>query len=203
MGGTKQRILEAAIEAARRDGHRRSSMEEIAQAAGITRQALYRHYPNKDDLFRASAAMLHERALAHAAHVARKADGVDALFAMLHARYDYIIATIEGTHAQELIEESSRLCPDITDRSVRRFETLLCDAIEAQRRSGRLTLRAGLTARGLAQALMAAARGVKGAHPTPSRRQFKAALRRIFDLIVRGAVADARMIAASRRPGSG
>jgi hypothetical protein len=54
-------------------------------------------------------------------------------------------------------------------------------------------LRAGLTARALAQALMAAARGVKGAHPAPSRRRFKAALKRMVDLILEGAAADARM----------
>ncbi|MBI1186537.1 MAG: TetR family transcriptional regulator [Alphaproteobacteria bacterium] len=193
MGATRQRILEAAITAARRDGHRRSSVEEIAHAAGITRQALYRHFPTKDDLFRASAALLHERALAAAAAQTSKGVGMDAIFATLHARYDYIIATIEGTHAQELIEESSRLCPDISDRSVRRFEALLCDAVEAQRRAGRLALRPGLTPRTLAQTLMAAARGVKSAHPAPSRRQFKTALRRIVDLILAGAASEPRL----------
>jgi hypothetical protein len=34
---------------------------------------------------------------------------------------------------------------------------------------------------------------VKGAHPAPSRRRFKAALKRMVDLILEGAAADARM----------
>ena len=37
----------------RRHGFRRSSIEQAAEAAGLTRQALYHHFDSKEALFRA------------------------------------------------------------------------------------------------------------------------------------------------------
>ncbi len=49
----RDRILEAAMTVFRRHGFRRSSIEETAEAAGLTRQALYHHFKSKEALFRA------------------------------------------------------------------------------------------------------------------------------------------------------
>ena len=48
----------------RRQGFRRSSIEQAAEAAGLTRQALYHHFKSKEALFRAVIERLHENALA-------------------------------------------------------------------------------------------------------------------------------------------
>ena len=48
----------------RRHGFRRSSIEETAEAAGLTRQALYHHFKSKEALFRAVIERVHEAALA-------------------------------------------------------------------------------------------------------------------------------------------
>lgn len=45
-------IFMAALEVFRLYGFRRSSMEDIAKAAGMSRAALYLHFKNKQDLFR-------------------------------------------------------------------------------------------------------------------------------------------------------
>jgi len=64
MRGAQDRILDAALRVFRRHGFRRSSIEQAAEAAGLTRQALYHHFQSKEALFRAVIEQLYERALA-------------------------------------------------------------------------------------------------------------------------------------------
>ena len=49
----RTRILDAAMGVFRHHGFRRSSIEQAAEAAGLTRQALYHHFKSKEALFRA------------------------------------------------------------------------------------------------------------------------------------------------------
>src|SRR6202521_2837764 len=51
--GRRRRILDAAIATFLRFGYRKTSMEEVARAADISRQGLYLHFPTKEELFRA------------------------------------------------------------------------------------------------------------------------------------------------------
>src|SRR5260221_13394734 len=74
----RTRILDAAMLVFRRHGFRRSSIEQAAEAAGLTRQALYHHFKSKEALFRAVIEQLHENALVaeiEAAHAAENAGG--------------------------------------------------------------------------------------------------------------------------------
>lgn len=48
---TRQHLLDAALEVFWRDGVTRTSLQAIAQEAGVTRGALYWHFKNKEDLF--------------------------------------------------------------------------------------------------------------------------------------------------------
>ena len=47
MSDTKERILHTALEHFAREGYAASSMRDIAAQLGITKGALYRHYPSK------------------------------------------------------------------------------------------------------------------------------------------------------------
>lgn len=60
---TRQRITEAAVRLHTSVGPSETTMSAVAEAAGVTRLTLYRHFPSKDDLF--VACMSHWRA-AHA-----------------------------------------------------------------------------------------------------------------------------------------
>src|SRR5258708_37889434 len=60
----RDRILDAAMTVFRRQGFRRSSIEQAAEAAGLTRPALYHHYKSKEALFRAVIERLYEDAFA-------------------------------------------------------------------------------------------------------------------------------------------
>jgi len=53
-GELRPRILAAAVELFADRGYGRTSMREVAAAAGCTKPALYYHFGSKDDLFRAA-----------------------------------------------------------------------------------------------------------------------------------------------------
>jgi AcrR family transcriptional regulator len=45
-------VLETALTVFTRYGFRKTSIEDIAKAAGISRQGIYFHFRNKDEIFR-------------------------------------------------------------------------------------------------------------------------------------------------------
>jgi TetR/AcrR family acrAB operon transcriptional repressor len=108
----RTRILEAAMHVFRRHRFRRSSIEQAAEAAGLTRQALYHHFKSKEALFRAVIEQLDENALAAeiaAANAEEKAGGslADILVAEVTGRLGQIIASFDGSpHIEELPNNS-------------------------------------------------------------------------------------------------
>ena len=61
MGGTKERILLAALRLFARDGYEAASVSDIAEQLGITKGALYRHYAGKRDIFNSILARMEQR----------------------------------------------------------------------------------------------------------------------------------------------
>ncbi len=57
---TREAILNAALQVFYTKGVTRAGLEEIAEAAGVTRGAVYWHFKNKVDLFEALHATLHQ-----------------------------------------------------------------------------------------------------------------------------------------------
>lgn len=55
-------LLAAALGVFNRYGFKKTSMEEVARAAGISRPGLYLQFPNKEELYRATMRALMERA---------------------------------------------------------------------------------------------------------------------------------------------
>ncbi|MEO8065206.1 MAG: TetR/AcrR family transcriptional regulator [Pseudomonadota bacterium] len=51
---TKQRLLDCALEELERGGVAAFSLRSVSAAAGLTPMAVYRHYPNKEELLRAA-----------------------------------------------------------------------------------------------------------------------------------------------------
>lgn len=50
---TRDRILDAAEDVFNESGYSNTTLNEIAEAAGVTRGAIYWHFKNKEDLFQA------------------------------------------------------------------------------------------------------------------------------------------------------
>ena len=83
---TRIRILDAAYGLFWRQGFLRVSMDDIAARAGITKRALYQHFPSKDDLITAALAHSSELAIERLGNFDRPAGAarlVDSFFAEL------------------------------------------------------------------------------------------------------------------------
>lgn len=193
---TRERILGASLGVFARYGYRQSSMERLAEEAGLSRQALYRHFASKEELFAACVEDLQRSSLEASREAARAAraaggDAADALAARIEGRFGHILARLAGSpHAEELLDESHRQCGPINAESKERFAEQLAEAIRAERRAGRLAA-AGPSAPDLARFLVAAADGIKAAVPAPTPEAFARDLARMVRLLVAGASAGA------------
>lgn len=167
----RTRILDAAMLVFRRHGFRRSSIEQAAEAAGLTRQALYHHFKSKEELFRAVIERLYENALATeiaAANAAEKAGGslADILVAQLTGRLRLAIASFEGSpHIEELFSEHLVQGRDLYQKYARLYDAQVVETIERVCRKQRLVLAQGTTARDFSRYIVMAVNGTKSAYP--------------------------------------
>src|SRR2546430_2007846 len=178
----RDRILNAAMLVFRRHGFRRSSIEQAAEAAGLTRQALYHHFKSKEALFRAVIEQVHENAMAAemaAADAEEKAGGdlADILIAQITGRLRQVIASFDGSsHVEELFSEHLIQARDLYQKYAALYVARGAATIERVCRRQRLALAAGITSNELARCIEMAVRGAKSAHPSmqpaanPSRR---------------------------------
>jgi len=167
----RDRILNAAMLVFRRHGFRRSSIEQAAEAAGLTRQALYHHFKSKEALFRAVIERLHESALAaeiEATGAAEKAGGslADILVASVAAKLGQLAASLDGSpHVEELFSEHLLQARDLYQKYATAYAEQLAATITRVCRKQSLTLNAGMTARELARCVEMAVNGTKSAYP--------------------------------------
>ena len=167
----RTRILDAAMLVFRRHGFQRSSIEQAADAAGLTRQALYHHFKSKEALFRAVIERLYENALAAeiaAAHAAEKAGGslADILVAQLTGRLRQLIASFDGSpHIEELFSEHLVQARDLYQKYAGLYVAQGRATIERVRRKQRLALAGGMTSRDFARCIEMAISGTKSVHP--------------------------------------
>jgi AcrR family transcriptional regulator len=166
----RDRILDAAMLVFRRQGFRRSSIEQAAEAAGLTRQALYHHFKSKEALFRAVIERLHENALAAeiAAATAAEKAGVrlaEILIAEITARLKQLIAPLEGSpHVEELFSEHLLQARDLYQKYAAHYAGQLAATTERVCRKQNLALK-DMTARDFARCIELAFNGTKSAYP--------------------------------------
>ena len=180
-------ILNGALAQFAQYGYRRTSMEDIAQNAGIAKGTIYLYFKSKEELFAALAQQLLdevERLVKNA--MAEDSAPLDRLIGMLEAKFFWFYARIlSSPHAQELVDEKSRVVADLYlgfDAWFRaQAERLLIDADKA----GDIDLKkAGVTAPQAVEALIAAGHGAEGGEM--GQRAFEARFGRIVRLVVAG-----------------
>ena len=183
----REALLEAAVGVFARYGFRKTSMDEVARAAGVSRQGLYLLFADKQELFRKALTYKLARQLS-AAVMALSSTG-DPLEARLIAACDewagQFIGTM-GADAADLMCASTSLAGDTLAHYEVLFENALAHAIEASPLRNFCTA-AGVSPTDAAKALHATARGLK--QGSNSRQEF-----------VRGMTAAARMFCAPLNP---
>jgi AcrR family transcriptional regulator len=188
IGDTRREaLLEAAVGVFARYGFRKTSMDEVARAAGVSRQGLYLLFADKEELFRRALTYKLARQLSTAVVVLSRTG--DALEGRLIAACDewagQFIGTM-GADAADLMCASTSLAGDTLAHYEALFEKALAHAIEASPLLNFCTS-AGVSPADAAKALHATARGLK--HGSHSRQEF-----------VRGMTAAARMFCTALNP---
>jgi AcrR family transcriptional regulator len=162
---TRERILAAAFTLFGRYGFKRTSMEDIASEAGLSRAALYLQFRNKEDIFRELARGLHDEASAGAeAALAGDQPLAERLQAAVEAKTLRMIEIAHASpHGSELMDEKNRLCGDVASDSERRFQKALARAFKGADESGEIDLgAAGLSATEAADVFANTLHGLKG-----------------------------------------
>ncbi len=187
LTATRERILPAAYARFAGYGFRRTSMEDIAAAAGVSRAALYLQFRNKEAIFRGLSEQLHGQALA-GARAALNGDGElrERLRAGLEARSLRFVEIAYGSpHGAELLDENSRLCGDLVADTAKQFLALLTKVFRRAAADGAVDLAAaGLSAADAAELLAAAAAGLKGQGITVET--FRRRVTQLVDVFVAG-----------------
>ena len=166
----REGLLEAAVGVFARYGFRKTSMDEVARAAGLSRQGLYLHFADKEELFRKAVAYKLSRQLSAA--VTALLDETISLEKRLMEACDawcgrYVGAT--GSDAADLMCASTTLAGATLADYEERFEAALAHAI-ATSALAPFCAGAGLPTPGVARAVLATARGLK--HYSQTRQEF-------------------------------
>jgi AcrR family transcriptional regulator len=157
----RRRLLDAALATFARYGFRKTSMEEVARTAGISRQGLYGHYATKEALFREAVRFALESGLT--AVSAQLHDTSRPIADRLTGAFDAWIGRyvgLFGADVTDLQEASTQLLGSL----LLDHDVLFVDAITKAVRGSGLPAAyksLGLTARQLADTLNATARGLK------------------------------------------
>ncbi len=181
----RARILDAALARFSRYGFRRTSMEDIAGEAGISRAALYLEFENKEEIFRSLAERLQDDSLA-GARAALAAEGPLSrrLAAALEAKHLRFFELMRSSpHGEELLDENSRTCGEISARAEREQVRLVAAAIRAAAASGEADpAEAGLSAASAAELLVRSVAGQKAG--TSDAAEYRARLRNLVRVFV-------------------
>jgi AcrR family transcriptional regulator len=108
-------ILDAAYRCFTRHGVRRTTMDDIAREAGMSRPAVYQYVTNKQDAFRRLAERLFSQALAAARTAAASDAPVEQrLYEVLATKLELTLRLVrDSPHAAEMLDESTRLTGDL------------------------------------------------------------------------------------------
>mgnify|MGYP000223639584 CR=1 FL=1 len=153
-------ILYAAFDAFRMYGFRRTSMEDVARGAGMSRAALYLHFKNKEDIFRSMVVAYYAQAVA-AARVALESEGslAEVLLAAFQAQSgDGYRQMLESPHGEELMDTKHATAGDAAARGEAALAALYAEWLARGVEAGRISLApfggdAGETARTMPSAL--------------------------------------------------
>lgn len=154
-----EEIADAAVPVFLRFGLRKTSMDDLAEAAGLSRQGLYLHFKNKQELFHASLQRVVEQTRAAVARELARAD------LPTRERLLGAFTAVHGpaaTATSEAVNELLAAASTVGEALVRDLERFVIDSVAAVLRAeGTPERTPGICAEDLACQLLAVAAGVK------------------------------------------
>ena len=138
----QQAILRAAFHAFATYGFRKTSMDDIARGAGMSRPAVYLHYKNKDDIFRSLVQGYYDQAAEQVALALGSAGSTaEILAAAFRAQIgEAIEAMLNSPHGMELLDTGAATASDIKETGESRLCGLYADWLRARSEAGQIRL---------------------------------------------------------------
>ena len=140
MSDKREQILESAVEVFGRYGFKRCSMEDIAEAAGMSRPALYQHFKNKGEIFRAGSEHAQNKSVAAARAIADDPAArplaerlADMLIAYKGPSWRVIAMT---PHGEEMLGLNAALAEDVTEAAIANAVEVFADAMAKEAAPG-------------------------------------------------------------------
>lgn len=175
----RDQILTAALGVFGRYGFRRTSMDLLAQAAGMSRPALYQHFKSKADVFRAVGARLVADVGAAAEQAAARAGTAEErLYAVLAVKLELAGGSVEADARRELIVDAGTYADDVQADLRRRLIGVVAGLLDEARPD------AGVSSFDTAVVLVDALSGIAQEPEKPDVLQ--ARLRHLVSLVARG-----------------
>ncbi len=127
-------LLDGAFEQFARHGFAKSSMSDIAKAAGVSRTSLYNNFPNKKDVFRALSERLNTGILDAIVKATETRGSLETrLLAIIDARVSWLYEILHSSgHGRELINERNPICGDQVSATNDRVGELITDMLNKE-----------------------------------------------------------------------
>lgn len=157
-------ILEQAFAAFTTYGYKRTTMDDISRAAGLSRPALYLFYRNKGDIFRACMSVMMAEMRGNVARCFQGEGGTlgkvnEALNEAIVRPYRQIADT---PHGAEIFDAKDEFASDLFLEWINAVEDEISAGLEIEEAAGRIDLAgAGVAPRLLASLLLDATEGMK------------------------------------------
>ncbi len=181
----RETVFSAAADVFAQYGFRRTSMNDIAQAAGISRPALYVLFENKEDLFRQLASNRQNEAIGEALAILEQAAPFTERFTQAILAYERIFyEPIAGSpHAEEFMDTTLGLVSDDMLKKHDRLVSYLSDVIDEAAGQGQVSLgRAGMKTKAFVELLMSSIVGQKKA--ATSVRDFRQRVKNVTSVFL-------------------
>ncbi|MFZ7093395.1 TetR/AcrR family transcriptional regulator [Primorskyibacter sp. 2E233] len=178
----RRAILDAACPVFAQYGFRRTSMGDIAQAAGMSRPALYQYYQGKEDIARSTVQVFFEDA-AQAVALALSEPGpvADVLARAFRAKGgEFMAMLLTSPHGSELVDVGSTVAADLARDGTERLVAIFAAWLRQEAAAGRVTLLD--RPEDLASTMLAALEGAKAGGRTPDYAGYLAHLDRLARL---------------------
>jgi AcrR family transcriptional regulator len=157
----RQHILSAALGVFFKYGYKRVSMNEIAEAAGISRPGLYLHFSSKEEVFRAAILQFADGLIEEIKKglPSQKTIEDKVLYAFEIWAVRRFDLTLKSPEAKEISESSYEFARETLDKSYEKLESVLASILKGQVKSSRN--KKALSSEKMAHIFTSAVRGFK------------------------------------------
>ncbi len=164
-GSREHKLLGAAFRAFARYGFRRTSMEDIARGAGLSRSALYLHFRNKEDVFRSLVEyhFLAARERVDEALGMRGRPGEVLAAALAALDGEEVEALLASPHGAELLDTKNSTSAEVAAAGEAEIAGQIARWLEEAETRGHASTAGIGSAREVAWMLLAARAGIKAA----------------------------------------